>query len=277
MNTLLILTDFSESAFHAALYACELSRQYHSKKLILHHIYQVIVPSPGAGVFAVESNDTLRETFLEALERLKDQLKNFADTDTVFECTADGKDLCTSVNEMGDAHHVDLVVMGITGKSHLEQTLVGSSTIRVADKSRYPVLAVPLQTPIEPVKRIVFACDLQKVTGTTPVERLKKILDELEVPLLVVNVVHGNEKVMPEKAIPADDLFLLLSTYQPSFYSIDDKDTVAAIMEFADSHKASLIIMIPKSHDFWDGLFYPGVIRKLAYHTSIPLLLMHEE
>jgi len=44
MKTLLILTDFSDVAAHAAEYACRLSLQFKSEKIILLNAYNAVQP-----------------------------------------------------------------------------------------------------------------------------------------------------------------------------------------------------------------------------------------
>jgi nucleotide-binding universal stress UspA family protein len=68
-----------------------------------------------------------------------------------------------------------------------------------------------------------------------------------------------------------------MTVYRATYHFIDHSDTVAGITHFAQDRDASLIMVIPKSHGFFEGLFHRSVTQKLAYHTSIPLLVMHEK
>jgi len=281
MNCILVLTDFSEAALHAAHYACALSRQLQNKKLIFYHSYTVILPFPGTASVIEKDNDAIQNASKEAMEELLAGLKDLIPDDTItatmIEPAMDTTTLAVSANTIAEKYNADMVVMGITGKGSAEQVLAGSNTMRVARECRCPVLIIPPGAPIEPVLRIVFACDLQKVTETTPVMELKKLLDNFKAPLMVVNVEHKGKDFTSEMSTNASSLYLLLETYQPAFHYVNNVDTVAGITEFAVSNKASLIIMIPRSHGFFEGLFHRSVSRKLAYHTSIPLLLVQEK
>lgn len=284
MNTILLLTDFSEASLHAARYAAALTRQFHASRLILFHAYQVIMPVPVSEIpvsadtssFA-ENSEALYNASLEGLKSLHDKLSGLINTDTVVKYRSEDIHLADSINEIAEEEGVDLVVMGITGKSKLEQTIVGSNTIRVSNESNYPVLIVPPQAVIEPVKRIVLACDLKKLGETLPAKELKKILEEFQAELFVVNVDHKQKNLSPETPLNAVFLNDLLALYHPAFHYVDNPDPVGGIMEFSKAHQASLIITIPKSHGFFEGLFHRSVTHKLAYHTSIPLLVIHEK
>lgn len=276
MDNILVLSDFSDVAFHAACYAAGLTLQLHSKQLILYHAYEIVVPVPGAASAVKQASASLHADSLEKLKALHGGLQKFLSNATTVHYRAEGLSLDTSINDVAKAENADLIVMGITGRSALEQQLIGSTTIGVAAKSRYPVLIVPGGTAIEPVRQILFACDEKQTTQLTAAADLQKILDAFSAPLMIVNVDH-NQAHFGEKT-PLDTVVLheLLAPYHPSFHYTDNEDTVAGIMEFAMEHEASMIILIPKNQGFLQGLFHRSVTKKLAYHSSIPLLILHE-
>ena len=276
MDTILVLTDFSDVAFHAASYAAGLTLQLHSKQLILYHAYEVVAPASGAVSLVQQSSDSLQADSMEKLKALQRRLEKFLSNVTSVHCRAEGLSLDTSINDVVEAENADLIVMGITGKSALEQQLVGSTTVRVAPKSRRPVLIVPVEAAIEPVRQIVFACDTEQTTQLKAAADLIKILDEFSVPLMVVNVDHKQAHFGEKTPLDTVVLHELLAPHNPSFHFTDDEDIVAGIMEFALAHQASMIILIPKNQGFFEGLFHRSVTKKLAYHTSIPLLVLHE-
>lgn len=276
MDTILVLTDFSNAAFHAACYAAGLTLQLHSRQLILYHAYKAVAPEPDATSLAQHTSESLHARSLEKLAALHKRLAKFLNNVTAVRCRAEGLSLDTSINDVAEAENVDLIIMGITGKSGLEKHLVGSTTMRVAAKSRYPLLIVPGSTAIEPVSRILFACDVEQTTQLKAAADLRKILDAFPVPLMVVSVDHKQARFGANTPLDTVVLHELLAPYHPSFHYTDSSDTVAGIMEFAAVHQASIIVLIPKNQGFLEGLFHRSVTKKLAFHSSIPLLVLHE-
>jgi nucleotide-binding universal stress UspA family protein len=276
MDNILVLSDFSDAAFHAACYAAGLTLQLHSKRLILYHAYEVVATVPGAASMVQQTSDSVHADSLKKLAALHRRLQKFLSNVTTVHYRAEGLSLDTSINDVAKAENADLIVMGITGRSALEQQLIGSTTIRVAPKSRYPVLIVPGGTAIEPVRQILFACDEKQTTQLGAATDLQKILDAFSVPLMIVNVDHKEARFGEKTPLDTVVLHELLAPYHPSFHYTDNEDTVAGIMEFALEHQASMIILIPKNQGFLEGLFHRSVTKKLAYHSSIPLLVLHE-
>jgi nucleotide-binding universal stress UspA family protein len=276
IDNILVLTDFSDAAFHAACYAAGLTLQFHSKRLILYNAYKAGVPVPDAASLMQQDSDSLHADVLEKLAALHSRLEKVLSNVTAVHYRAEGLSLDTSINDVAKAENVDLIVMGITGRSALEQHLIGSTTMRVAAKSRYPVLIVPGGTAIEPVQRILFACDIEQTTQLRAAADLQKIVDAFSVPLMIVNVDHKQAHFGAETPLDTVVLHELLAPYHPSFHYTDNEDTIAGIMEFALANQASMIILIPKNQGFLEGLFHRSVTKKLAYHSSIPLLVLHE-
>jgi hypothetical protein len=70
MNTILIATDFSVTAQHAATYICRLSQQLNPKKIILYYALENVNPDrifltdifePSADIIAAEKEEAMRE------------------------------------------------------------------------------------------------------------------------------------------------------------------------------------------------------------------------
>jgi nucleotide-binding universal stress UspA family protein len=53
-------------------------------------------------------------------------------------------------------------------------------------------------------------------------------------------------------------------------------DFVESINIFAQDVGADLIITVPRRHSFLGGLFRTSHTQKLAYHSHIPVLTVHE-
>ncbi|MET7000027.1 universal stress protein [Chitinophaga defluvii] len=276
MKTILLPTDFSDTAYHAAEYACMLTRQFGAKRLILFHAYQTLVSIADVPGAIPLNGDELRQNSEAELLKLYHLLKPLADSQTEISYLAEEAGVPLSFNAMAERLGVDLIVMGITGKSKIEQQLIGSNAIHVAKESNFPVIIVPPSAALENVQRIVFACDLKKIAGTTAIPRLKKVLDAFHAKVLVLNVDHKEKNFRPETAIELKELYEALEGYGAEFNYTDNADAATGIMEFARQEDASLIITIPKNYGFFEGLFRSSTTKKLAYQTNVPLLLLHE-
>jgi len=274
MKSMLILTDFSEAAFRAAEYACVLTGLLQIRRIILYHAYQTIVATIDPPVSPVKNNRQVYLESMEALGMLNDRLKAMVGPAVQIDLFAVDAFFPELINQRCKEEDVDIIVMGVSGKSGLEKLVMGSTTARMLKTSGYPLLIVPRETPLgREIKTIVFTTDLHDIS-TIPGDQLYSFLDAFKADICVVNVETSAEegKYSPETKEAIAGLHRLLDRYHPSFYYLEGDDTVESILVFAGDRKGSLIIAVPKKHDFFSTIFHKSISKNLAYNSPVPLL-----
>lgn len=277
MKTIIVPTDFSATAYNAARYALELAGQLGTTRILLYNAYELIVPVPDlpASVPVIDPKE-LKEVSLEGLERMKSDLEAFVPTGAVLDIRAENNLLAANIDHVAKEEMADMIIMGITGGGQIEEILMGSNTIDVVKHTNFPVIIVPGQVTFKPVRKILFACDFKKVGTNTPIAPLKKLLDIFHAELHVLNIDRDGKGLGAD--IPLESLLLdtLLEGYHPIYHFIDHDNIVEGIMDFADKIQADLILTIPRKHGLFEGLFRRSRTAKLAFHTHIPMLAIHE-
>ncbi|MFY0252810.1 universal stress protein [Chitinophaga sp. 30R24] len=277
MKTILVPTDFSDTAYNAAIYAISLAKTIGVSRIVLYHAYELIVPIPDMpSMIPMVNPDDLRDASLEGLEKMKSELSDLVPSDVTLVTRADNTLLSATIQDVSKNEEADLIVMGITGGSKLEEILVGSHTVDVAKVSTTPVLIVPPQAKFKPVRNIVFATDLKEVVETTPIDHLQQLLTLFNAEVQVINIDHKNKNFAPNTTFETLMLDAMLEKFNPVYHFIDNTDVVEGIMNFADESQADLILTIPKKHGLFEGLFKRSRTSRLAYQTHIPLLTLHE-
>ena len=166
--------------------------------------------------------------------------------------------------------------MGTTGKTKLEEILLGSNAINVCKNSDYPVLLIPEYAELRPAEQIIFACDMKEVEETIPIDKLKIIFDSFRLPLAVLNVDDEKGHFSADTPTNIRNLHDLLKSYDPGYYNITSADVVKGISEFAKLNP-SIVLLITRMHNFMESLFYRSVTKRLAYTTTFPLLVLREQ
>lgn len=273
MKTLLVPIDFSETSKNAAIYAVALAKGIDQSKLVFFHVFNRV--SAGADGTPLKNNLDARKQIIDvALRNLVHEIAPLMDVKIVAE---EGDSLTESLVKYVKYHGADLVVMGLTGASRIEQLLMGSNALNMAHEAICPVLIVPAQAKYKGINNILFATDMNNVKQNTPIKPLLNLLECFKADLHVVNVnseihVELTDEYKAEKA----DLEEMLQGYNPSFYFIRIGDFVDAINTFAGDFKIDLILTIPRKHNFMASLFNPSQTKRLLYHTHIPLVAIHD-
>jgi len=272
MKTLLILTDFSENAFRAAEYAAEVAIPLQINRVILYHAYQSIIGGTDLPIGNSQSNQDLYLQSMEHLALLQDRLKPSLQG-VQIDLMAEDISLPAYISDLCKTEQVDLIVMGVSGRSGLEKLLLGSTTSMMIEESKVPVLIVPKDTIIgRGISSMVFTTDLKDHT-TIPCHQLYEFLDAFPVPVQVLNVAKGNDDTYsPEARDTIASLHTIFENYPANFEYINEDNTVEGILSYANGRHASILIVVPRKTGFLSSFFKSSISKKLAYNSNIPLL-----
>ncbi|WP_142688232.1 universal stress protein [Chitinophaga polysaccharea] len=273
MKTMLILTDFSENAFRATEYAAQLVNPLQISRIVLYHAYQSSVIGTDLPV-ANTAND--QQVYLESMESLglqQDRLSALT-KNVRIDLMAEDVSLPVHIAGLCKSEEIDIIVMGVSGRSGLEKLLLGSTTSMMIQESTVPVLIVPNNTVIgKPVSSMVFTTDL-KDHASIPAHQLYEFLDAFpDVKVQVVNVDKtAGESYTVETKESIASLHKIFDKYTAVFDYINEDNTVEGILSYANHHHASIIIVVPKKLGFLASFFHNSISKKLAYDSNIPLL-----
>lgn len=261
MKTVIIPVDFSETSLNAARYAAEMLSGKQDTTILLYNM------------FDNDEEIVLNQNYLESLK--KELLEK---GDKNIECVLEkGDDLIDCLEKLAYQKTASLIVMGITGKSRLKQTLIGSNTLKIATRDVCPVLIVPAQAKFKGIKNVALASDFKNVQEITPVTYLKAVLGFFHPQLHIVNVnseihVALNEELKEER----DWLDEQFKEYNPEFYFITTFDFHETIEQFVQDKNIDIVITVPRNHSFYESVFKTSTTQKLAFHSTIPVLAAHE-
>ena len=275
MKTFLVPTDFSDTSKNAARYAANIAKQYQDVHIILYNVSDKIVV--GSDSSPLEDDDHSRKKIMElALESIKNDLSNI--TACKISTVAEEDDSFIDALERYSRHHaVDLIIMGITGSTRLEQIFMGSNTLKIVERNTCPVMIVPPQAQFKGIQDIMLTTDFKDVDKTVPEKPLQKILSLFKSNLHVVNVDDEHYvEVTEEYKAERTKLESMLKAFKPQFYFIRLFDFVDAVNQFVEDKEIDLIITIPRKHSFLGKMFKPSYTKKLAYHSHVPIVAVHE-
>ncbi len=276
ISTILIFTDFSDAAVNATNYAAALAMQLHATHLLI--CYSEHVPSTmEVHLQNIMHEEQVHQRYLAKLETLKIELRGWVDRLIAIKTYIDHRPLDVIVKSFHQDQSVGLIVMGFAGKSAVEQTLLGSNTVRLTKIITVPLLVIPESTSFKTIKKIVFACDLKNVSKNTPIVAIKRIVDKLGAKLSILNVSHNEERFNSETIEKLQKLLQLWPNEKPEYHYIDNEDIAMGIMNFANDNHIQLVIAVPKRYGFFEKLFHDSLTKKLTYHIHLPLLLFKEE
>lgn len=272
MKKIIAPVDFSEPSVNAAKYAVQLAADIPDGSVVLYYVYETIIAGSDGSPLLIDP-DARKSVALLALNNLKRELAGAATVPV--EVVAEEGRLAPSLEKYVKRHEIDLIVMGITGSSKIEQLIIGSNTLNVISRDICPVFIVPGKAAYKKTDRVVFTTDLKDVEATTPLKPLKKILDLFHPELYLVHVTPVHEGVPDAVQEQKRKLESLLKEYTPQPFFVIGENFSEGVENFATEHDARLIITVPRKHSFLGSLFKKSNTKKLAYNSEVPILALH--
>lgn len=266
MPHILIATDFSDNAMHAAEYAVMAFGPRDHTYTLLHTFLDITTAQP----MMPTSTGRLMAASEESLREFADRFIKRTDAEGVELEVIHGT-LSRAVNDLAETKRVQVVVVGNRGRTGT--ALFGSSTTSLIKASRIPVLAVPASAVLERPERILLADDhLDVLPGQLEMLRLLATIAQAEV---LVTHVEGDDV---ERVPRWND-----GSYEPglrgiphSYHEAHGLDVVDALHRLAHRRQVDMIAVLHRHLDMLSRLFHPSTAHDLAREVDLPLLVLED-
>ncbi|HZX58863.1 MAG TPA: universal stress protein [Mucilaginibacter sp.] len=281
MKTYIVPVDFSATSVHAAEYAAVLSKQTVVEKIILLHsyyisVYQSVLPTPDMVILSEDMIEDETQEKLKQLKYLRIKLLEEVRAGVEIDVKLSRSTLTRSIIETISDEDANLVILGSNGMDAESNSHVGINAINISKLSPIPVVVVPPGCYCEPVKRVVMACDFQKITDTFPLMPLQRLLARHDVELLVVNIDKQakHKHADPQQLAEESALYKMLKEYHPKYFYNESDDIIRGILDFSNKHHAQLVIALPHKYSFFQSLLHESVSKQLTVKSAMPVLLL---
>jgi len=261
MTTIIVPTDLSQVADNAARYAAQMVKGIYDVNFILYHVYENVEDKQSAEILLNKLKEELQSRHLIKVQALMEEGGDFID--------------CLE----RQARHADaqLIVMGTTGKSKLEQVFMGSNTLKMIERNICPVLVIPATAQYFEVKNVCLLSDFKEVESSVPEVPIKNVLNLFRPALHIVNVNSEHYvSLTPEFMAERGRLLEMFQGYKPEFYFIGTFDLVDTVQTFVADKNIDMLITVPRNHSLFGNLFKTSKTKQLIYESSIPILAAHE-
>ena len=260
MKTIMVPTDFSTAAEHAALYAAELAKAVNASVLLLH-VYQLPVAMNDFPVMIVSAEE-MKKNADTGLKRVKDEIQKKV-PDVNFETESRMGDVVQEIEEACTGKELIALVTGTKEMGGFERFLTGNTTLSIVNKCSHPVIAVPEGTVIKKPGRLALALDLLHA-DEVPVEKITAFKEALGAELHVVHVEQEGQK-NSSQSLPAG---LANSVY----HVLKEDDVAKGITHFVTAQNIDLLIVLPHKHNLYERIFFKGHTKELIESMPVPVL-----
>ncbi len=278
MHNILLPTDFSDDAWNAIFTALKIFNKEECRFYLLHAYEPNLLNILGdrseqrlAAIYdslAAESQLKLKETLVYLNQNHKNPKHS-------FETVSKRDGLVSAVRDLQKQHGFDLVVMGTKGATGAKEVFVGSNTVKVIkDMRNCPILAVPGDYNFQVLKQIVLPTDYSHTFKGQSLALPKALAKKWGAPIHILYASSGQD-LDPEQQAHKKQLVALLEGLHLNFREIALQADVSDVIEsYVDEINADLLILVHHQHSFFERLTREAVIKKIAFKSEVPLLVI---
>ena len=277
MKKVLIPTDFSDNAWDALTYAIRLYddipcvfyilNTYETNPSKMPNTMHQFAARKVARLLKKESEENLAKI----LAHLNDNMLN---SKHEYKGISKIGSLSAVIQYVTEKEYIDVIVMGSKGATGLKEIFMGSNTVKVIKEGFCPTVCVPEKYKYEELEQVIFATDFKKHLSKQDVRCL------IELQLLHrfnIRFIHiKKESELSEKQQHTMDS--LKSYFENDLISFEEIESDAplskAITTFAENENANLLCLANYEHSFMEKLTHEPVIKRVGFHTQIPLLIL---
>lgn len=273
INHIFFPTDFSNNAKRALPFAAEIALKADAK-LTLFHASQIKMDlAPNFEKAKEQFDEESSKQFDKLISSLNDGRYSSLSISSV---TKDGQAVPAILNQVTE-QEADLIVMGTKGATADRNTIFGSVTSRVIQKSPVPVLTIPGDSRLDNFNNIIFTTDFKKGDP----KALEETTSFAQLFDATVDLLHVSDQKNIEREIRFRG-FRELIQEQVSYDLLDfhhqyDLDLFPAVGEFIDEHPNSVLVMVRYKKNFWDKLAKRNHSKEMAFYSKVPLLVLPAE
>lgn len=275
MKTILVPTDFSETAFNAVNYAAKLA-QYTKAKLLLFHAYHVPILVTEVPFVLTSEDFQLEERSNEQMKVIVESLHKKYEKKLEIEYVLSPGFASDEIVDIAKHRNCDLIVMGKEGASG-NSLFLGSKTVDVIKHSQCHVMVIPDKIKFQKIDKIVFAYDYKPVKNKLVFNPLIELSTLFNSEILIFNLEDSRIQPSTDKAVEGIKMEHVFENVRHSYWFSEHENIAVAIKEFADKNHAVLITLIRRSHNLFQQILTKSVTKQMTLDTQLPLLILHEQ
>ncbi|HAV25095.1 MAG TPA: hypothetical protein DCX01_02860 [Bacteroidetes bacterium] len=261
MKSILVPTDFSDTASNAADYAAAFCKEHGLQMYVMHAMHVPLVDANAPITLAETMMDNERKFTQIKLDKLAEELTEKYGINIKTESDFGlGSDV---IIETAETLNAEAIVMGTSGESGLLASLLGSVTAAVAKRSDVPVIAVPKNAKYRAFKNVVFGND-NKEPIAKELATIHEFFKGSKTKLHIVSV-QGRKGDYVQEVICDEGGVKEVAVW--------DSSVEEGLTEYLDKENADILAIKQHTRGFIEELFHKSTTKELLKDCSIPLFI----
>lgn len=281
MKHIILPSDFSENAMNACNYALRL---FENERCTFHIVncYAPLASNHNiySTVLNMDSPDNInRMNSEQGLERFVAKLKNNKYKPWhFFKSISSPRLLINELKDLIQETKAELIIMGTKGASGLKEIFMGSNTVQVIKSIRNcPVLAIPENFDFKAPLEIAFATDLYRFYSLSELQPVIDLAKAFKSTIQIVNVTEEGKTLSDIQKFNFQTIQKHFGDIPSYLRSASFTNSISKTLElFTEELDVYLLALLNYPHGYLGKISREPVVKKIAFHTRIPLLVIPE-
>ncbi len=278
MKTILVPFDFSANARTALATGMHLAVA-NSTDLLLYHVLHESPYRLAAASGEEAMNKLIRENETAACNALREEalslekeIRSGIDMARLRVNAEYHPLIVEKIQETAISEKAGLIVMGTQGATGMRKILFGSNTSSLIAHCNIPVLAIPPDYKYQPVRKLMYATDLEHFRDE--LDRVLPFAIRLQARLEILHFDYGTNgnRISPEEAEniirQKEYIHIQLVKEKASL----DIPMLKQLRQFIESSQPGWIAMFHREKSIWEKLVSGSHTEDMAHALSLPLL-----
>lgn len=280
MKKILILTDFSERAQHAAELAWPIVEIMQAEILLYNSYYVPQVDTGYGGMFPTYYGDysIFEKNSTDLLKFQAKRLKQkFPKSDsTVIHCQNGVEGLGDNIHQLLKEQEIWMIVMGDKRSDGFFSWLfLGSHANQLLRRINRPILMIPEKATLGSIKKIAFGLMELDQTAQKALNFLVELAEPFEAEILVVHVMPHDATEEEMNRLPANFNAERIQIKYPklSFHHLKSDDITSTLLDFARKEELDIFSLAHKKHSLYEQLLHGSITKEMMDYHALPLLI----
>lgn len=276
MRKIIVPVDFSENAFNALKYACELFKYEKSEFYILHAYADEVFNSETTITpeFLEEYKESVRKNSDRELEQVKSRILDLFPNPkhNFFVRSAFGL-LIDEVNDLADKENADLIVTSTRGLTNDRKLTFGSNTLQIIKYVQCPVLSIPENYEFSDPRHILFPTNYLLPYQRRELKLLGGIARSFCAEVHMLYVSRFAQETYRQKD-NKEAILEQLYDVKVHFHHEELMEKTEAIQKMIAQLKIDLLILVNSRHSYLENILYKSTIDKIGLDPRVPFLVL---
>ena len=278
MKKIVLTTDFSENAWNAIFTALKIYADLDC------HFYLLHAYEPSALNLLGNKSQQRLGVIYDSLSKyseqeLEDMLKyfeiNHKNPKHKFTTVSIAETLEEAVKDIVSKNDIDVVIMGTQGATGAKEVFLGSNTVKVLKTIKnIPIFAIPSGFNFQKLRTIIFATDFTKAFNKNELMPIIELAKLWKTQIEIIHVAiefnlndtqNTNKTILKERFAGFDYQFKNVPFEISISHSID---------AYVGNKDSTILSIIRHQHTFWEKVIGEAVVKKIAFHSNIPVIFL---